>query len=252
MALTDTIQFNSSCSGNVEEFGAMADVVNAIEAFLRTSLAEITPTMRNLQTKKPKRRNEKDLCAELGKKLNFAAHDQLFSFYPEDPEDESASRTLDFVSHPTRFMSAGTRIFGATDRLYGIEAKRLPTHDDGSDKEEREREYVVGDWKNRSSDKKRISGGIERFKKGLHGADFEASTMIAFVQQHSFAYWFNHVNSWIQELVNHPLPAHDSSWQIQDQLEVVVKTSTIQESASCHDRYGATPIRLRHFWLNLN
>ena len=95
MALTDTFKPNSTCSGVVEGFGGLPEVVDRIEEFLRKTLPQLLVAISPVRQNSAKLRNEKDLCAELGKRLNFAAYGELFSFYPEDPENESNTRTLD-------------------------------------------------------------------------------------------------------------------------------------------------------------
>lgn len=252
MALTDTVNSEASCSGIAAKFGELPEVVDRIEEFLRNILPHFVAAISPTRQGSAKPRNEKDLCAELGKRLNFASSSELFSFYPEDPENESCSRTLDYGTYPRLQLLVGSRLLGATDRLYGIEAKRLPTHTSPINLPEREREYVVGHWNFRSSSNKRISGGIERFKEGLHGADLERVGMIAFVQKHDSRHWLAEVNRWIADLIQPPLKSHRSQWRNSDLVEVVTKEqSRVTELRSIHERRLLPPIRIAHFWLSL-
>ena len=253
MALTDTFKPEASCSGIAARFGDLPDVVNRIEEFLRNTLPQLVAIISPSRQGSKKPRNEKDLCAELGKRLNFASFGEVFSFYPEDPANESCSRTLDYGAYPRIQFFVGSRLLGATDRLYGIEAKRLPTHTSPIDQPEREREYVIGDWKLRPSSNKRISGGIERFKEGLHGDDLDRVGMIAFVQKHDSVHWLSEVNRWISDLIQPPpLKSHRSQWGNLDLVEVVTEEKAgFTELRSVHERGLLPPIRIAHFWLSL-
>lgn len=253
MALTDTFKPDSTCSGAVEGFGGLSEVVDIIEEFLRKTLPQLLVAISPVRQNSSKQRNEKDLCAELGKRLVFAAHDELFTFYPEDPENESTTRTLDFGAIPRVHFVVGSRLLGATDRLYGLEAKRLPTHTSPINQPEREREYVVGHWNLRTSKSKRISGGIERFKEGLHGATLERVGMIAFVQKHDSKHWLAEINRWISDLIQPPpLESHLTQWADSDLVhEVSAEKFGVAEHCSVHERRLLPPIRITHFWLKL-
>ena len=252
MPLTDTFTPDSSCSGLIVGFGELAEVVDRIEEFLRAALPQILPSLSPLRKNTTKPRNEKDLCAELGKRLNFAAHDELFCFYPEDPENESASRTLDYGAYPQVHFYVGSRLLGATDRLYGLEAKRLPTCTSPIEQREREREYVVGNWHLRSSARKPISGGIERFKEGLHGTDLERVGMVAFIQKHDPLFWLTEINRWIADLIDSPLDSHHALWADSDKLRQTTSEKIgFSELCSVHERGRSPALRITHFWLLL-
>ena len=251
MPLADDSKPDSTCSGFVARFGELSEVVDRIEEFLRKTLPNLITVISPIRKNSSKPRNEKDLCAELGKRLNFAASGELFHFYPEDPENESCTRTLDYGVQPQVQFVVGSRVVGAMDRLYAIEAKRLPTHTSPIDQPEREREYVVGDWKLRSSAGKRISGGIERFKEGLHGETLERVGMIAFLQKNDSNHWLREVNLWITDLIQFPpLKSHQARWTNSDTLgEVAAEKAGVTEYESLHQRAILTPIRIVHFWL---
>ena len=75
--------------------------------------------------------------------------------------------------------------------FFTLEAKRLPTFP-----KKREKEYVIGD------DDQKYSGGIERFKRNLHGVNLKESAMIAYVQSGDCSHWSLLINSWIQDLID--------------------------------------------------
>ena len=252
MALTDTYQPESCCSGDVAAFGALGEVVDQIEQFLRRVLPSILANVRRAKRKDGSPRNELDLCAEIGKRLLIAARGEIFSFWSEDPDDESAKRVLDLTLFPQTTVIVGARSLTCDDKLYAIEAKRLPTNRGFTDKLEREREYVVSKWGQRKSLTKSVTGGIERFKEAVHGGYLERAGMIAFIQKGDSTEWLKAVNSWVVDLVHDPLPKHAAKWRTTDQLEFVNPTTNgVAELLSRHERPKLKPISLRHFWLDL-
>lgn len=251
MSLADSYPSQSWCSGNALDFGGLSEVVDRIETFLRRALPRIIGNLRGWEN--GSRRNEKRMAGDLSIDLNYAATNEVFSFIQEDPENESATRTLDSGIYPKANLLVQGVALGSRTRLYGIEAKRLPTHDGNTiDLAEREREYVVGDWAQRLYPKKRLSGGIERMKECLHAADLDRAGMIAFVQREEFSHWHGKVNEWIEELTSSPLPRHQAPWTSQDQLLELISPGTgVSEFESTHERSNGSTIHLRHFWLNL-
>jgi len=65
-----------------------------------------------------------------------------------------------------------------------IEAKRLPTPS-----KTREKEYVTS---------KNNSGGMERFKKGIHGLNKNHCGIIGFIEKEDEKYWYTKINEWIE------------------------------------------------------
>lgn len=157
----------ANCSGSSATFSSLGEVQDRIELFLSIQLPSIVPLIQPL-TSDGVQRNERSLSSELCKRLHAHAHGELFDFFNEAPQNEKATRTIDIEVIPdggADGILVGTRTIGATEGLYGIEAKRLPTPSNSS--EIREREYVVGRWDQKGVASKSISGGIERFKEGL-------------------------------------------------------------------------------------
>jgi len=250
MSLAAAHPFQHSCSGDAAAFGSFSEVVDRIEEFLRQTLPVIISKLSGWA--KGKRHNEKFMAADLSKELNFAATDELFYFHSEDPENESATRTLDYGTYPTAHLKVQGWTPNAKKRLYGMEAKRLPTHSSTIEQADREREYVVGDWAQRKNPKKRISGGIERVKECLHAEDLKRAGMIAFVQREDHVHWHTKVNDWVEELVQTPIPSHQARWEEQDKLSLCsVLGPRVTEFSSMHMRSNGSQIQLRHFWLEL-
>jgi hypothetical protein len=87
--------------------------------------------------------------------------------------------------------------------FFVIEAKRLPT--DFKDKS-REKEYVSSD-----------SGGMQRYKKGYHGANLSDSALIGYIQKDDCNHWHQKINEWIMDLIK-TNKSVDISWNNDDLL----------------------------------
>jgi hypothetical protein len=123
-----------------------------------------------------------------------------------------------------------------------IEAKRLPAPSNG-----REREYVTGGVD--------ASGGIQRFKLGLHGSDVEAAVIVGYIEKESPRHWHAAINGWIVDLA---FKVSDGKcvWDRGDVLGELVSDEQQGTSAaeSKHDRIGrcvTKVIRLHHFWVTM-
>jgi hypothetical protein len=183
---------------------------------------------------------EDTLADRLCKFLNRKAGGFPFFFHHENVEDYSSglSPKVD-IGTISRFnqLTIGDKSYGIDDSFFSIEAKRLP-----SPKAIRKREYVIGEEKPR--------GGIERFKKGIHGKKLDKAAIIAFIQKEDFDYWLVKINEWISELV----VSQSSIWKEDDKL---VKMASIYELAkfTSHNFRGISSkedyIDLLHFWIKV-
>ncbi len=124
---------------------------------------------------------------------------------------------------------------GDDKAIFCIEAKRIPTPGSG-----REKEYVHS-----QSGK---SGGIERFKKEIHGKGLSHSAIFGYVQREDFDYWHNQVNNWIEELILDS--SQDIQWDENDKLNKLSFNPNIAKFQSVNKRTKDT-ITLFHYWLNL-
>lgn len=261
MPISENEFFESACSGVIAgTFEDLSQIQNCIEIFLRENLPLCSAFLPGIADGSIKRRGEKELAVSLCKRLIALAHNKkvLFTFFNEDPDKNAKNRTLDMSITPsagTAFIKVGAYYYDCEDQLYAIEAKRLPTPSRVG-QEDRSREYVVSDWNNCKSHRKNRTGGIERFKEGLHGKQFGRSAMVAFVQREKPDVWFDAVNSWIQDLIATPIPCHRSKWTKDDlllQISSDFNHGGLSEFESSHLRAeGAGAIKLRHFWIMLN
>ena len=249
------------CSGVVADtFQDLDEIQDRIETFLRENLPLCSAFLPGTKDGSVKIRGEKELAVSLCKRLVALAYDKkvVFTFFNEDPDKRAKNRTLDMSIIPsvgTALIKVGPHFYDCEDQLYAIEAKRLPAPS-RIGQEDRSREYVVSDWGNCKLMKKNRTGGIERFKEGLHGHEFKRSAMVAFVQREKPDRWFGAVNSWIQDLITSPIPCHRSKWTKDDLLLQISSDPNhggLSEFESSHLRTnGAGTIKLRHYWIMLN
>lgn len=124
--------------------------------------------------------------------------------------------------------------------FFTIEAKRLPTLP-----KKREKEYAISD------NNKKISGGIERFKRNLHGVGLNESGMIAYVQSGDCTNWSNQINSWIQELIDNPSNS-TLTWNDIDLLKSIEnKNSSVCKYQSTNTKIDGSSIVLHHYLVDI-
>lgn len=261
MPIAENDSFDDACSGiAAESFQNLDQIQDRIEIFLQENLPLCVQYLPGIADGSVKRKSEKTLAVSLCKRLKALAYDKevLFTFFNEDPDIQKQGRVDDMSVTPSVGMAhlkVGAHYYSCEDQLYIIEAKRLPAPTRVG-QADRSREYVVSDWDCHNSPTKRRTGGIERFKEGLHGGAFVRSAMVAFIQHGTPDSWFVNVNSWIDELVARPIPCHKAGWNKDDLLLQASSHSAgngLSEFESKHLRAnGANPLRLRHYWLMLN
>lgn len=125
-----------------------------------------------------------------------------------------------------------------------IEAKRLPTPS-----KDREREYVTG-----SNDGK-PTGGIQRFKLGLHGAGVDTGALVGYLEKEKPAHWHRTINEWIAELAG--TTVNGCVWAASESIKepLIDDANGIAMSVSTHGRaVGCVTesITLHHFWVEMD
>jgi hypothetical protein len=123
--------------------------------------------------------------------------------------------------------------------FFVIEAKRLPT--DFKDKS-REREYVSSD-----------AGGMQRYKKGYHGAGLSDSALIGYIQKDNCNHWHQKINDWITDLVK-TNKAIDISWNNDDLLVLEKNFTNTKKYNSQNTRIvdsNRDSIRIHHYLMEL-
>jgi len=126
--------------------------------------------------------SEARLNSHLSKFLEAQARDkfQMVLFHHEEPQSGHATVDLSITKIEARNYSIN-------EPFLVIECKRLPA----PPPKKREREYVTGENK---------SGGIQRFKLGVHGSTMSLVVMIGYIQSGTWNKWYKHINGWIDEL----------------------------------------------------
>jgi hypothetical protein len=152
-------------------------------------------------------------------------------------ERQQNRRRVDLSAQPYDETVIEGRTFHDDEAFLVLEAKRLP-----ADRNSREREYVIGE---------RESGGIQRFKLGLHGSALAHAAMIAYIQNSTSQKWFEQLNRWIDELTK----SDSASWVDTDLLHSFAeeKALRVARCESQHDRIGSsTPsVKLSHLWVEM-
>lgn len=162
-------------------------------------------------------------------------------FRTEAADEVRKGRTIDIAIKPlaATLIIEGRRhtIF---DTILPIECKRLPTPS-GADRDPRE--YVFSQHAS--------TGGIQRFKCGLHGAAHNLGAMIGYVQEGTSDSWRNKVAEWIEALAS----SKQTGWTTKDLLQILRTDATrgVAVLVSSHVRErDLADIELRHLWIQMN
>ena len=192
-------------------------------------------------------KNEKGLTQKLVHMLAIHALREYHPFrfekeYMEVPE-RGDSPQVDIAAIST--LEEGIVIDSKTyqgESFFAMEAKRLAKL--GSN---RLMEYLIG----RSEKGKYNScGGVERFKQGIHGRNLTYGAMIGYVHENDFAYWYDLINSWVDELINEKFFS-PANWLPKDKLQKEYIKSTTAKFLSVNSRQDDS-ITLFHLWARLN
>ena len=167
----------------------------------------------------------------------------MVRFKHEAPQ--TASRTVDIGVHGTEKTTLiGACVYTIYQAFMVIEAKRLP-----APSKDREREYVTGTNKASGGP----TGGVQRFKLGLHGASIQTAVIVGYVEKQPTRYWFATINQWITDLA--PATSSDGCvWTHADMIEHLVCNDEQNTSAamSTHERSDACltrSITIHHLWV---
>lgn len=167
-----------------------------------------------------------------------ARHEFSMIFFQHEQRQEGRRRVDLSVKPVDRAIIQGITYTKYTPFIV-IEGKRLPAPG-----KSREREYVTGDPK--------MSGGIQRFKSGLHGKEHKTVILLAYLQQGSPSKWLEIVNSWIIELSK----SDPEGWSKDEKLqrEEPTASESCMRSASVHPRVEgcvSPEVAIKHFWIDL-
>ncbi len=133
---------------------------------------------------------EDRLNLQLCKFLDSRARNEFPMVRFDHEEYQTGRHRVDLSASPVESTTIGVKLHTVYDPILVFECKRLP-----APTADREKEYVTG-----GEDLK--SGGLQRFKLGLHGANLSIAAMVGYVQGQSSCYWHERINRWISELVS--------------------------------------------------
>lgn len=214
-----------------------------IEQTLRFVQAEL-PSWRD-DPERAEETSEERLNAQLCKHLNVAASERFAMVHFHHEEKQTANRRVDFSALPRRAQFVGERFCTKYDPIIVFEGKRLPPP---RNDRAREREYVSGG--------EAKSGGIQRFKLGLHGADHSLAAMVGYIQEGEPDDWLKWINIWIRDLEG-TLGFDGEKWSAAEQLVEFTsdKSTGVALAWSSHARVRTATsrtIRIRHFWVEMD
>jgi hypothetical protein len=101
----------------------------------------------------------------------------------------------------------------------------------------REKEYVMGNNEN---------GGIERFKIEKHGKGLCIGGMLGFVENKTFPFWLQAINTWITGLSE-----TSDFWQNDEDLVEVESNSNFSIFKSVAHRTSQKDVLLYHLWIDI-
>ena len=208
--------------------------------FIRTQL----PQWRD-DPKRPVSESEKSLNSTLCDFLEFRRREILpmARFKHESPQH--GNRTVDIGVHGTAEETViGASTYSLYDPFLVIECKRLPSPG-GRD---REQEYANG-YTNTGSP----TGGIQRFKLGLHGKNVETAVIVGYIQMNDPKHWRKTINNWIRDL-SKSTQKDSLHWCEDEQLSKSKSDKPVgmYSLRSKHPRLsvGITlPIEVLHYWI---
>jgi len=167
----------------------------------------------------------------------------MVSFKHEEPQKKG--RTVDLGVHGTGESTIiGAHDYSIYEPFMVIEAKRLP-----APSKDREREYVVGT----DSASGTATGGIQRFKLGLHGDQIETAVMVGYLEKLSAHHWHVTINRWITDLAA-VTSQDDCVWCQSDALQQLAcdneqDTATTMSFHQRVDGCVTNAIRIHHLWI---
>ena len=192
-------------------------------------------------------KNEKGLTQHLVLLLNFYANTERYPFWfdrehMENPELGNSPQVDIGTIAKERSIVIESKAYSNKESFFSLEAKRL-----GKLEKKREKEYLIG----RFEKKKYISsGGVERFKQGIHGGTLKYGAILAYVQIYDFSHWHKQINAWIEELIQKQIQS-PVSWTCQDKLKKKYIQSVTAKFISVNSREKDS-VTLFHLWTNLS
>lgn len=182
---------------------------------------------------------EERLNAQLCKFLNVAANDHFPMVLFSHEEKQTGARRVDFAANPSHGMIIGKTYHSIYNPFLVFEGKRLP-----APSKDREREYVTGGEEK--------SGGIQRFKLGLHGARQEQAAILAYIQSGAPNAWLTQINTWVDDEARTP-SASGERWIHEEKLtnftEDLARRTSEASSVHVRDNSISDKMLIKHLWI---
>lgn len=178
------------------------------------------------------------LCQFLNASTRHSSFDSVI-FQTEVADPRAVGRILDLVALPHgRIVWVGARKCTIYDPLVPIECKRLPTPR-GRTREKREYLHT----------RQGRTGGVQRFRAGLHGGGSDVGAIIAYVQVGTVLHWYRTINRWINVLRR----AGVDGWTAAEELTAFSADTAgrTARSKSAHPRGTDPAIILHHLWVEM-
>jgi hypothetical protein len=181
---------------------------------------------------------EEDLNAQFHNFIQARATSDFPMVMFQHEQRQEGQRRVDISVKPTSPTIIEGRRYSHYDPFIVIEGKRLP-----APSKSREREYVTGVDK--------ISGGIQRFKEGLHGKEHDLAIILGYLQDGEATSWLTAINSWIADLSK----SDAKKWKSSESLGNFQNSNPRYRMVSTHGRSKgcqSQSIQLLHFWVQFS
>jgi hypothetical protein len=184
---------------------------------------------------------EEELNAQLANFLQAQAIHNFPMVQFQHEQRQTGRRRVDLSVKPSSPVIICETYFSIYTPITVMEGKRLPAPD-----KIREKEYVTGGHE--------MSGGIQRFRLGLHGKDHDTVVLIAYLQKEHSEYWNKMINNWICAFAE---SNHGESWNTSELLADFHydKGACTAKATSIHPRHSdcvSETIQIKHFWVELD
>jgi len=203
-----------------------------------TFILQQLPSWRD-DSDRPNEQSENKLNLQLCKFLDSIARKvfPMVCFYHE--EYQTGRRSVDLSASLAESKVIEAKTYSIYDTILVLEGKRIP-----APSPDREKEYVIGTTSGK------ISGGIQRFKMGLHGAEQDLAAMVGYVQARTPRYWQKKINEWIVQLSSDSME-DGCVWTADETLEPVAAdiAKGILSYCSLHNRISGNKIEIHHLWI---
>lgn len=192
---------------------------------------------------RPAEESEERLNGQLCKFLNVAAAHRFPMVQFHHEEKQALRRTVDMSAYPASAQFVGETFHTIYLPFIVFEGKRLP-----APSKDREREYVTGG--------EAKSGGLQRFRLGLHGAHQHRVAIIGYVQRGTTREWYGRINGWIAEIQG-ALAFDGLMWSDKDVLTEFGENAK-ERTAFCRSKHRRTgkvasdEILISHLWVQMN